>query len=556
MLNALSVRNIVLIDQLDLALDGGMTVLTGETGAGKSILLDSLTLALGGRGDASLVRSGQESGQVVAVLQLPADHPARTALRDNAIPDDEDVILRRVQFADGRTRAFINDQPVSAALLQKVGGQIVEIHGQHDDRALVDVATHRAALDAFGELEKQVEKVRDAWQELSDAQDAVSSQKALVAEALAAEDYARHTVEELSKLKPVVGEEDELAERRQHLQQAERSASDVVEIDDMLNGSSAPSPALASLMRRLMRKIDGGQTVFQPLVDTIDASLVALDRTGDALEELKRELDYDPAELEAVEERLFALRGAARKHQTSCDGLADVLAKYSADLETLQGGETRLVALEQAQAKALEIYKKTSSLLSTGRTKSAAALSKAVGAELPDLKLGSAKFIVDHQVDENRIAASGYDQIQFHVQTNPGTAAGPLLKVASGGELSRFLLALKVVLADRGSAPVLIFDEIDTGVGGAVADAIGRRLARLAGKVQVLAVTHAPQVAARAQRHLLIEKQAVKEGAFMRTHVKPLDVPARQEEVARMLAGAKVTDEARAAASKLLSEVG
>nr|WP_314258730.1 DNA repair protein RecN [uncultured Devosia sp.] len=556
MLNALSVRNIVLIDQLDLALDGGMTVLTGETGAGKSILLDSLTLALGGRGDASLVRSGQESGQVVAVLQLPADHPARTALRDNAIPDDEDVILRRVQFADGRTRAFINDQPVSAALLQKVGGQIVEIHGQHDDRALVDVATHRAALDAFGELEKQVEKVRDAWQELSDAQDAVASQKALVAEALAAEDYARHTVEELSKLKPVVGEEDELAERRQHLQQAERSASDVVEIDDMLNGSSAPSPALASLMRRLMRKIDGGQTVFQPLVDTIDASLVALDRTGDALEELKRELDYDPAELEAVEERLFALRGAARKHQTSCDGLADVLAKYSADLETLQGGETRLVALEQAQAKALEIYKKSSSLLSTGRTKSAAALSKAVGAELPDLKLGSAKFIVDHQVDENRIAASGYDQIQFHVQTNPGTAAGPLLKVASGGELSRFLLALKVVLADRGSAPVLIFDEIDTGVGGAVADAIGRRLARLAGKVQVLAVTHAPQVAARAQRHLLIEKQAVKEGAFMRTHVKPLDVPARQEEVARMLAGAKVTDEARAAASKLLSEVG
>ena len=556
MLNALSVRNIVLIDQLDLALDGGMTVLTGETGAGKSILLDSLTLALGGRGDASLVRSGQESGQVVAVLQLPADHPARTALRDNAIPDDEDVILRRVQFADGRTRAFINDQPVSAALLQKVGGQIVEIHGQHDDRALVDVATHRAALDAFGELEKQVEKVRDAWQELSDAQDAVASQKALVAEALAAEDYARHTVEELSKLKPVVGEEDELAERRQHLQQAERSASDVVEIDDMLNGSSAPSPALASLMRRLMRKIDGGQTVFQPLVDTIDASLVALDRTGDALEELKRELDYDPAELEAVEERLFALRGAARKHQTSCDGLADVLAKYSADLETLQGGETRLVALEQAQARALEIYKKSSSLLSTGRTKSAAALSKAVGAELPDLKLGSAKFIVDHQVDENRIAASGYDQIQFHVQTNPGTAAGPLLKVASGGELSRFLLALKVVLADRGSAPVLIFDEIDTGVGGAVADAIGRRLARLAGKVQVLAVTHAPQVAARAQRHLLIEKQAVKEGAFMRTHVKPLDVPARQEEVARMLAGAKVTDEARAAASKLLSEVG
>ncbi|WEK05450.1 MAG: DNA repair protein RecN [Candidatus Devosia phytovorans] len=556
MLNALSVRNIVLIDQLDLALDEGMTVLTGETGAGKSILLDALTLALGGRGDASLVRSGQDSGQVVAVLQLPADHPARAALRDNAIADDEDVILRRVQFADGKTRAFINDQPVSAALLQRIGSQIVEIHGQHDDRALVDVATHRAALDAFGELDKLVAKVRDLWQELSDAQDAVAAQKALVAEALAAEDYARHTVEELGKLKPVAGEEEELAERRQHLQQAERSASDVVEIDEMLNGPAATGPALAGLMRRLMRKIDGGQTVFQPLVDTIDASLTTLDRTGDALEELKRELDYDPAELEAVEERLFALRGAARKHQTTCDGLYDVLAKYSADLETLQSGETKLLALEEARARAQEIYKKSSSMLSAGRTKAAGALSKAVGAELPDLKLGSAKFIVDHQVDENRVAASGYDQIQFHVQTNPGTAAGPLLKVASGGELSRFLLALKVVLADRGSAPVLIFDEIDTGVGGAVADAIGRRLSRLAGKVQVLAVTHAPQVAARAQRHLLIEKQAVKEGAFMRTHVKPLDTGARQEEVARMLAGAKVTDEARAAASKLLSEVG
>ncbi|MGV8832031.1 MAG: DNA repair protein RecN [Devosia sp.] len=556
MLNALSVRNIVLIDQLDLALDGGMTVLTGETGAGKSILLDALTLALGGRGDASLVRSGQESGQVVAVLQLAADHPARVALRDNAIPDDEDIILRRVQFADGRTRAFINDQPVSAALLQRVGSQIVEIHGQHDDRALVDAATHRAALDAFGELEGAADNVRDAWEALSAAQAAVAAQKAQVAEALAAEDYARHTVEELSKIKPQVGEEDELAARRTHLQQIERSAADVGEIDEMLNGPAAPAPALASLMRRLMRKIDGGSTLFQPLVDTLDASLSSLDRTSDALEELKRSMAYDPAELEDVEERLFALRALARKHQTSCDGLSEVLAKYSADLETLQSGETRLVALESAQTKALETYRKLAETLSAGRAKAAKALGKAVGAELPDLKLGAAKFIVDHQTDSTRLAASGFDQIAFHVQTNPGTAAGPLLKVASGGELSRFLLALKVVLADRGSAPVLIFDEIDTGVGGAVADAIGRRLARLAGKVQVLAVTHAPQVAARAQRHLLIEKQMVKEGAFMRTHVKPLDSAARQEEVARMLAGAQITDEARAAASKLLSEVG
>ncbi len=556
MLNALSVRNIVLIDQLDLALDKGMTVLTGETGAGKSILLDALTLALGGRGDASLVRQGQESGQVVAVLELAASHPARALLRENAIADDEDVILRRVQFADGRTRAFINDQPVSASLLQKVGSQIVEIHGQHDDRALVDVATHRAALDSFGELLGEAAATRDYWAELVEAQQAVAEQRALVAEAMAAEDYARHTVEELDKLKPVVGEEDELAARRQQLQQAEKAAGDVVEIDEILNGPNAPSPALSSLMRRLLRKIDGGSSLFQPLVDALDASLVALDRTSDTLEELKREMAFDPGELEAVEERLFALRAAARKHQTTCDGLVEVLAKYSGDLDTLQSGESRLKALEAEEGVARARYREAADHLSASRKQAAKALSKAVEAELPDLKLGNAKFIVDHQVDAERVSATGFDQIAFHVQTNPGTAPGPLLKVASGGELSRFLLALKVVLADRGSSPVLIFDEIDTGVGGAVADAIGRRLARLAGSVQVLSVTHAPQVAARANRHLLIEKQMVEEGAFMRTHVRPLDKAARQEEVARMLAGAEITKEARAAASKLLSEVG
>ncbi|UYO00763.1 MAG: DNA repair protein RecN [Devosia sp.] len=556
MLNALSVRNIVLIDQLDLALGPGMTVLTGETGAGKSILLDALTLALGGRGDTSLVRQGQDSGQVVAVLELPADHPARALLRDNAIPDDEDVILRRVQFADGRTRAFINDQPVSASLLQKVGSQVVEIHGQHDDRALVDTATHRASLDAFGELTGEAATLRECWAVLVEAQQAVAEQRELVATALAAEDYARHTVEELSKLAPVAGEEEELAERRQQLQQAEKAASDVVEIDDILNGPNAPSPALAGLMRRLMRKIDGGATLFQPIVDAIDASLVTLDRTTEALEDIKREMAFDPGELDAVEERLFALRAAARKHQTDCDGLLVVVEKYQVDLDTLQSGESRLKGLEAEEATARARYREAAEALSAGRRKAAKALSKAVEAELPDLKLGAARFIVDHQVDGERVAATGFDQIAFHVQTNPGTAAGPLLKVASGGELSRFLLALKVVLADRGSAPVLVFDEIDTGVGGAVADAIGRRLGLLAERVQVLTVTHAPQVAAVAGRHLLIEKQMVEEGAFVRTHVRPLDKQARQEEVARMLSGAEITAEARAAAKKLLSAVG
>ena len=555
MLSALSVRNIVLIDQLDIGLDRGLTALTGETGAGKSILLDALTLALGGRGDASLVRHGAESGQVVAVLQLPVDHPARVALRDNEIADDAELIMRRVQYADGRTRAFINDQPVGATLLQAIGAQLVEIHGQHDDRALVDASTHRALLDAFGGYEGDVAATHAAHAALVAAEAQVADQRALIAEAAAREDYARHVVDELAGLAPEAGEEDELAGRRQRLMQLEKSADEVRDADEILGGPHAPGPALAGLMRRLMRKSDAGEGVFQPLIEALDAALDALDRTGEAVELLKREMAFDPAELERVEARLFALRGAARKHHVAPDELGEVLAKYRAELAALQSGEANLARLDAEAELAREAYRKAARKLSAARAKAARALSKAVEAELPDLKLGTAKFIVDQQVDGERVAASGLDQVAFQVQTNPGTLAGPLMKVASGGELSRFLLALKVVLADRGSAPVLIFDEIDTGVGGAVADAIGRRLKRLSTKVQVLTVTHAPQVAARADTHLFIEKQAIAEGAFVRTHVRPLAGGERNEEIARMLAGATITPEARAAAGKLLSDV-
>ncbi|HZY49523.1 MAG TPA: DNA repair protein RecN [Devosia sp.] len=555
MLSALSIRNIVLIDQLDIALHNGLTALTGETGAGKSILLDALTLALGGRGDASLVRHGQDNGQVVAVLQLAADHPVRVALRENEIADDADLILRRVQYADGRTRAFINDQPVGAGLMQSIGRQLVEIHGQHDDRALVDAATHRALLDAFGGLEGDADGMRKAHAVLSEAEAKVSAQRALIAEAAAREDYARHVVDELAELAPEAGEEDALAEKRQRLMQLEKAHDEIRDADEILSGPTAPAPALSGLMRRLMRKADGGMGVFQPLIEALDNALTALDQTSEATENLKREMAFDPAELEHVESRLFALRAAARKHHVIVDELAGVLAKYRAELAALQSGEATLTKLEADVEVAREAYRKAARKLSAGRAKAAKALSKAVEAELPDLKLGAAKFIVDQQVDETRIAAAGYDQIAFHVQTNPGTLPGPLMKVASGGELSRFLLALKVVLADRGSAPVLIFDEIDTGVGGAVADAIGRRLKRLSSKVQVLTVTHAPQVGARADTHLFIEKQAIEEGAFVRTHVRRLDGPARKEEIARMLAGATITAEARAAAGKLLSDV-
>jgi DNA repair protein RecN (Recombination protein N) len=555
LLSALSVRNIVLIDQLDVGLDKGLTALTGETGAGKSILLDALGLALGGRGDASLVRQGQDSGQVVAVLSLPFDHPARITLRENDITDDSDLILRRVQYADGRTRAFINDQPVGAGLMQSVGSNLIEIHGQHDDRALVDAATHRDLLDAFGKLEAEVAAARDSHAALVALDSAVSAQRALIAEAAAREDYARHVVDELSDLAPETGEEAGLAERRARLMQLEKSADEIRDADEILSGPSAPSPALSGLMRRLMRKADNGASVFQPLIESLDAALNALDQTSEAIEGIKREMAFDPAELEQVEGRLFALRGAARKHHVTVDELGEVLARYRAEIAALQSGEAMLAKLEADAAVAAEAYRKAARKLSAARGKASKSLSKAVEAELPDLKLSAAKFIVDQQVDETRVSASGFDLVAFQVQTNPGTLPGPLMKVASGGELSRFLLALKVVLADRGSAPVLIFDEIDTGVGGAVADAIGRRLKRLSEKVQVLTVTHAPQVAARADTHLFIEKQALAKGTLVRTNVRPLDGPGRREEVARMLAGAQITEEARAAASKLLSDV-
>lgn len=555
MLSALSVRNIVLIDQLDVGLDSGLTALTGETGAGKSILLDALGLALGGRGDASLVRQGQDSGQVVAVLSLPIDHPARVLLRKSEVADDSELILRRVQYADGRTRAFINDQPVGAALMQGVGATLVEIHGQHDDRALVDANTHRALLDAFGGLGDQGAEVRDAHRRLIEAAAAVTVQRSIIADAAAREDYARHVVDELSELAPDAGEELQLAERRQTLMQLEKAADEVRDADEILSGPNAPSPALSGLMRRLMRKADSGASVFQPLIESLDAALNALDQTSEAIEQIKREMAFDPSELEGVEARLFALRGAARKHHVTVDDLGAVLAKYRAEIAALQSGEATLAKLEADAVVAGETYRKAARKLSAGRGKASKALSKAVEAELPDLKLGTAKFLVDQQVDETRIAAGGFDLVAFQVQTNPGTLAGPLMKVASGGELSRFLLALKVVLADRGSAPVLIFDEIDTGVGGAVADAIGRRLKRLSEKVQVITVTHAPQVAARADTHLFIEKQALAKGTLVRTNVRPLDGEGRREEVARMLAGAQITEEARAAASKLLSDV-
>jgi DNA repair protein RecN (Recombination protein N) len=552
MLATLAIRDIVIIERLSVDFVRGMTVLTGETGAGKSILLDSLSLALGARGDASLVRNGAEQGDVTAVFDVGADHPARQALAASGLEADGDVILRRVQSRDGRSRAFINDQPVSVTLLREVGSRLVEIHGQHDERALIEPSAHRALLDAFGGLEKAAGEVRAAHAAWRVATTAVADLRARIANARAEADYLRAAVDELEKLAPQADEETSLADRRAAMMRAEKVAGDVGEAHDIVAGVASPVPTLASLVRRLERKAPEAGGLLDGAVAALDRALNALGDAESALAAALAAAAFEPRELEQAEERLFALRAAARKHNVLVSDLPAVAGRMAADLAALESGEERLAALEQAAVEARARYDEKAGLLSRQRRTAAKRLEKAVGAELPALKLERAEFIVAIETDADRVAETGSDDVSFLVRTNPGTAPGPLMKVASGGELARFLLALKVALADRGSASTLVFDEIDTAVGGAVADAIGVRLARLAGGVQVLAVTHAPQVAARAGAHFLVAKQAAKGGKAVVTTLAPLDAPKRREEIARMLAGAVVTEEARAAAERLI----
>ncbi|MCC5976767.1 MAG: DNA repair protein RecN [Salinarimonas sp.] len=552
MLVQLSIRDIVLIDRLELQFDAGLSVLTGETGAGKSILLDAFALALGGRGDGSLVRHGESQGQITAVFDIATEHPARRIAGEADIDTEGDLILRRVQMADGRTRAFINDQAVSVQVLRAVGAKLVEIHGQHDDRAMIDPATHRTILDAYGGHEPQVATVREAAAAVSAARKALESQRARIEKARRDVDYLRHAVEELDALAPQPGEEAELDARRQSMMQAEKVTGELADARETLDGQASPIPAISAALRRLERRSDQAPQLIEPSVRALDAVLVACDEARDALEQALRDAEFDPRELENVEERLFALRAAGRKYDVLPDDLADLRARFAADVASIDAGEEELASREAALAEAETAYRAAAKRLSAARAKTAAALDAAVQQELPPLKLERARFITHVTVDEESRDPSGFDRVEFWAQTNPGTRAGPMMKVASGGELSRFMLALKVVLADRGSAPTLVFDEIDTGVGGAVADAIGQRLSRLAAATQVMAVTHAPQVAARAGRHFLIAKESVSEEERVATRVSPLFEDHRREEIARMLAGATITSEARAAAVKLL----
>lgn len=550
MLARLSIRDIVLIDRLDLDFEGGLSVLTGETGAGKSIVLDAVSLALGGRGDGGLVREGETQGQVTAAFDLALDHPARALLKAQDIDDDGDVILRRVQARDGRTRAFANDQPVSVQTLKSLGALLVEIHGQHDDRALVDPAAHRALLDAYGGLTSEADAVRSAWTARRTAERALAEHAERVETARREADYLKHSSEELSALAPEYGEEEQLATRRAATMRAEKAAEDLNEAFEAVTGGAAPASAIANAIRRLERRAAASPELVEPAIRALDAALVALDEGEQHLKAALEATAFDPRELERLEERLFALRAASRKYGVPADQLAALAKKYKQDLAEIDAGETRLGVLAEEAETARRAYSAAAERLSAARAKAANTLDAAVMAELPDLKLERARFTTEIEPDSP--GPEGADRVEFWVQTNPGTRAGPLAKIASGGELSRFMLALKVALADRGSAPTLVFDEIDTGVGGAVADAIGARLARLARTVQVLSVTHAPQVAARAGSHFLISKAQAPGETRVVTRVAGLERPERKEEIARMLAGASVTEEARAAAARLL----
>jgi DNA repair protein RecN (Recombination protein N) len=552
MLSRLSIRDIVLIDRLDIDFDRGLAALTGETGAGKSILLDAFTLALGARGDAALVRQGSDQGQVSAAFDIPRSHPGYAVLGENDISAEDGVILRRIQFADGRTRAFINDQPVSLQVLRDVGASLVEIHGQHAERALVDAAAHRRLLDAFGGLEVAAKDVAGLWGARRQAQIALAAHREHIAATQRQAEWLRHASDELSQLKPQEGEENSLAERRAVMMAGEKIMGDLSDAHAAVAGSDSPVPALAAAVRRLERRQSQAPNLVAPAIQALDAALNAIEDARTHLESALRAADHDPRELDRNEERLFALRAAGRKYNVPPDSLAQLAQKFSADLASLTSDAARAAVLDREMQAADERYAAAAAALSRKRHSAAAKLASAVNKELPPLKLERAQFSTQVVTDNEAAGPEGIDRVEFWVQTNPGTRPGPLMKVASGGELARFLLALKVVLADRGSAPTLVFDEIDSGVGGAVADAIGARLERLSEGVQVIAVTHAPQVAARANRHFLIVKQARDRGQRVSTLVTPVGAERRREEIARMLAGAEITDEARAAADRLI----
>ncbi|QGN53399.1 DNA repair protein RecN [Novosphingobium sp. Gsoil 351] len=551
MLTALSIRNIVLIEALELTFGGGLGVLTGETGAGKSILLDALGLALGERAESGLIRAGTDQASVAATFEFDRLPDGVRGALDEAgieIEPGEPLLIRRRLRADGGSKAFVNDQPVGAALLRELARHLVEVHGQHDDRGLTNPRGHRSLLDRYGRGD--VAATEAAWREWRVAEDALDSARAAERRSSDDRDLWLAHLAELTTLAPVVGEEEELASARTDMQKGERLAGDLAELQHLWAGSDSALASLRGAARRLDRI-----AVEHPL---LGEALAALDRAvieaGEAEDKLARAaeaLTHDPDRLDRIETRLFELRAVARKHAVAVDALPGKAAELRAALDAIEAGEERIAELEAAASIAQQTYRTHAEALHANRIAAAIQLDAAVALELAPLKLDAARFrTAVSELPEDRWGPHGIDTVEFLIATNPGADFGPLAKIASGGELSRFILALKVALAEAGGAATVIFDEIDRGVGGAVASAIGERLARLAFGGQLLVVTHSPQVAARGEAHYFIAKAS--EGMVTRTGVARLDAGGRKEEIARMLSGAEITSEARAQADRLL----
>jgi DNA repair protein RecN (Recombination protein N) len=554
MLTHLAVRNVVLIEALDLDFGRGLGVLTGETGAGKSILLDALGLVLGNRAETALVRSGADQASVTASFEFATFPPPLAEALEEAgveIEPGEPLIIRRQVKADGGSKAFVNDQSASVALLRNLAPILVELHGQHDDRGLVNPRGHRQLLDRFAGAETA--KVARNWREWQHASEALEDARAAIDAASAEQDLLLAHLAELTEIAPQAGEEARLAEQRAAMQKGERLAGDLEELRHIWEGSESPLSELRTAARRLDR-IAGEHKLLAEALGALDRAILEATEAEEKLEEAAEALVHDPVALDAAETRLFDLRALARKHRCEVDELPDKMREMRSQLDAIEGGEAQLDALRIAEREAFDAYEGAAVRLRKARKAAAKTLDKAVAAELAPLKLDAARFRTDVEpLPQEKWGPSGMDAVEFLIATNPGADFAPLNKIASGGELSRFILALKVALAEQGGAATMIFDEIDRGVGGAVASAIGERLARLASDGQVLVVTHSPQVAARGRVHYQIAKAS--SGTVTKTSVELLDAEGRQEEIARMLSGAEITPEARAQADRLLEGV-
>ena len=551
MLVNLSIRNIVLIEKLDLTWRAGLCTLTGETGAGKSILLDALALATGARGDAGLVRSGAEQGTVTAAFDISEDKLVTRVLQEHDIPCEGQIILRRVQSKDGRSRAFINDAPVSVNLLKTVGSALVEIHGQNESQSLTDGPVQLSLIDSYAGHRDKVFQLKEKYSHLKECEEQLDLYKNASDRAAAEEDFLRHALEELEKLDPIEGEEAKLSEERTLLMNSEKIAGYISEALALMEGDKALQSALNGALRQLEKVADQAAGRLDTTITALERAIIEADEAQTQLLDASREMVYDPQRLEQVEERLFGLKALARKHGVQVDQLPATKTMLQQQVEDIESGADRLVELQKNVAQAFKDYEILALSISKTRIDAADKLDKTVMKELEPLKLNGGGFQTSFShVEPSMGTATGIDSVQFMASTNPGMPAGPISKIASGGELARFMLALKVALAEASDPLTMIFDEVDAGVGGAVAEAVGSRLKLLAENGQVLVVTHSPQVAACGNHHWLISKSIDDESTM--TRVEELSTQNREEEIARMLAGASVTEEARAAAVRLL----